>query len=317
VKLSNARLKTFRRCEKQYEFKYVYDLRSKKKSRPLELGSWVHDLLMVWTDGEDWKLAHRERAKAFASLFEEEREEMGDVPNDALRLFKAYMRQYREEDRGIKVLDTEVDETIELPNGLTFQFIIDCIIEDRAGDVWFKDYKTLSRFMDPEFMILDPQLSLYFWGGAKLGIKAHGVMYDELRTKAPTIPRLLQSGELSKAKNIDSDYWTYLREIKRHGLDPKDYMDVLRRLHANRERFFRRTRLPRERPVIKTTLVDMVSTAQEMARSERKGQFPRTPDKISCPRFCEFYGPCLTQLQGGHIDKMLKRDYEPRKKEDD
>jgi hypothetical protein len=34
-------MKTFRRCPKQYEFKYVYGLRPKLKKLQLEKGSWV------------------------------------------------------------------------------------------------------------------------------------------------------------------------------------------------------------------------------------------------------------------------------------
>jgi hypothetical protein len=49
--LSNSKVKTWNRCPKQWEFKYIYGLRPKKKTIQLERGSWVHELLMVHYDG--------------------------------------------------------------------------------------------------------------------------------------------------------------------------------------------------------------------------------------------------------------------------
>src|SRR6478736_4880905 len=165
MRLSNSKERTWRRCPKKYEFKYIYKLRPKKRVVQLERGSWIHDLLMHHYDGHDWEAQHKVLTKKFYALFEEEREELGDLPVECQRIMKSYLRTYKEEDKQYRVVDSELDEIITLPNGLRFQIIVDLILEDiRTGDLIAWDHKTWKNFSDTDSMLLDPQLTRYFWG---------------------------------------------------------------------------------------------------------------------------------------------------------
>src|SRR6478736_7737799 len=235
MRLSNSKERTWRRCPKKYEFKYIYKLRPKKRVVQLERGSWIHDLLMHHYDGHDWEAQHKVLTKKFYALFEEEREELGDLPVECQRIMKSYLRTYKEEDKQYRVVDSELDEIITLPNGLRFQIIVDLILEDiRTGDLIAWDHKTRKNFSDTDSMLLDPQLTRYFWGLQHMGYKPLvGVGYNEIRTKPPTVPRLLKSGGLSRAMNIDTDVWTYGSELRKHGLDLSEYQGILTHIARN------------------------------------------------------------------------------------
>lgn len=314
--VSNAKVKTWRRCPKKYEFKYVKKLKAKKRGLPLELGSWVHDLLMCHFDGNDWRELHEEKSKEFYSLFEEEREHLGDLPNAARRLVRNYLLTYRIEIKREKTIDTEIDETIELPNGLKFRFIIDKIYETRDGRRWLKDYKTGKKFLPSDFMLLDAQLTRYFYCAEKMGYgPLAGIEFDQIITVPPTKPKLIREDTaLEQRQNIRCDVFTYLEEIKRHGFDVDKYKPFLARLKARNDQWFRRTQLPRDLPLIQTMMSELVMSSREMMRAERREEFPRTPAK-ECTWDCEFLEPCMLQAQGADISHVLKAGY-TRKGED-
>jgi hypothetical protein len=312
VQISNSKLQTYRRCPNKYRYKYVLKLRPKARKLPLERGSWIHELLMVHNDGEDWRRRHLELTKKFQSLWEEEREELGDLPGEAARIMRAYLRTYKSDSERYRVIDSELDEIVTLPNGLRLNVIVDVVLEDVIdGGIWLRDYKTRDKFTRSENMMLDPQMTLYFWSMEHMGYKPiRGAQYDEIRTKAPTPPHLNKDGSLSKAKSIDTDVWTYMREVKRYGLDPNDYTDILRHIAVNqKDRFFRRTPIPQDPPVVKTTMKEAVQTAQEIQQAELKDRFPRTFD-TSCTWQCEYRDLCIAELFGGNIDPLIKMNFE-------
>lgn len=57
-----------------------------------------------------------------------------------------------------------------------------------------------------------------------------GFELDIVRKKVPKEPPLLKSGRLSKAQNVDTTPELFEQAIRRHGLDPNDYADVVDRL---------------------------------------------------------------------------------------
>lgn len=346
MKLSNTKAGTFRRCPKKYEFGYVMGLKAKRKALPLERGSWLHTLLEVHFAqdpkkvvevkgrkvrvGKDWRKAHRAYTKWFYTLFEEERDELGhDLPDEVERIMRGYLSRYKEESEDERTVAVELDEWVELPNGDTFNFIIDRVFVKSDGGVWLRDYKTVSSFMDSDFMLIDAQLARYFWAFQriprfrKLARRLQGVEFDELRTKAPTIPELVQAKGhtkknpkpkvLTKRANLDTDYRTYLKAIKDNGLDPKDYRDVLVRLKADDERFYRRTVMPRDNPIVRQMMVDLLDTSKDIKRAERRGRFPRTPDK-SCKWMCEFLEPCIADLHGLDIGDIVELKFDVKER---
>jgi hypothetical protein len=287
-------------------------LRPRAKKIHLEKGTWCHALLQAYYEGKKWKKIHKELTKKFNNLPGEIREELDDLPGECLAIMRGYFRQYPDDLKRYRVLDAEMDETVELPNGLKLQIIIDLILEDLIdGGLCFWDHKFRGKLGDLDDMMLDPQLTLYFWALEKMGY--HDVrygLYNEVRTKIPTVPKLLVRGGLSRAKNIDTDVYTYMHEIKRHNLDPDEYSDILNHIATNEEtRFFRRTPIPKDPPVLKTTMKELVDTAIEIQRAEKQDRYPRSFD-TSCKWGCDYKDLCIAELHGADIQSIIKQNYE-------
>jgi hypothetical protein len=313
MRLSNSRLKTYRRCPKQYEFKYVMGLKTRREDLPRKRGSWLHELLMTHYDGEDWKYRHQILTAKFMEMFEEEREELGDLPAECHRIMVSYLQHWARHDRGLRVVDSELDELMTLPNGDEFNFIIDLIVEESDGGLWLWDHKTVGNFMDAEFMLIDAQLARYFWAAERMGYTPlRGIVFNELSTRVPTVPKFLKaSGRLEMRKNIRCDVYTYYREILQRDLDPRTYASFLKMLMRQSDQWFRRTKLPKDKPLTDRVLAEMMMTAREIKAAVDLNEFPRTPDR-SCTWGCDFLHPCMIQLQGGEIDQVLKLRYTKR-----
>lgn len=328
MRLSNSKAKTFRRCQKSYDFKYVRKLRPRKRSRPLELGSWVHDLLQHYYDGQDWLKRHKVLEAEFNNLFEEEREELGDLPSDALRLMRSYLRTYKGDRSQYRIIDTEVDELVTLPNGDEFNFIIDLVVEDLTlGGIWLWDHKNVTKFLPPDFLMIDTQLTRYHWAAKKLErFKGHnilGVCFNEIRTKAPTVPAVLKDGSLTRRQNQDTDLTTFLWAMKY--LDERElsweekvefYKPTLRRIKSQQEgRFFRRTFMPKDPVTTKIMMKDLMVTADEIREAEDRGYFPRSPDK-ACT-WCDYLELCQVELMGADTSNTIKLKYTRKRKEEE
>lgn len=313
MRLSNSKANTWRRCPKKFFYRYELGLRPKQKALPLERGDWLHQMLECYYEGGDWRALHKSLSEGFFTLFEEEREELGDLPGETKRIMLSYMRRWKREDERYTVIDAELNEIITLKNGLEFNFIIDLIVEDELGGLWLWDHKTVKNFMDGDFMLLDAQLARYFWAAEKMGYAPlKGVVFNEIRTKPPAVPELLKSGGLSQRKNIDTDYSTYMREIKKHELDPAPYEELLHRLKQNSGKFFRRTVMPKDTALTKRTMKDLIQTAQEIGAGVKLNRFPRSVNK-GCTWDCEFKDVCMTEYFGGDPTSLIKANFESRR----
>lgn len=318
MRVSNSKVKVYRRCPNQYRYKYVMKLQPRAKSLQLERGSWIHELLQAHYDGEDWMDLHKTRTKEFYNLPEEIREDLGDLPSECRRIMRSYLRYWRDEDKHFFVVDSELDEIVTLPSGLEFHVIIDLIVEDlRTNLLWIWDHKTRKSFEASDNMLLDPQLTNYYGAATILGYKPlGGVLYNEIRTKAPAIPEMTQRG-LTRRKNIDTDVFTYMSALRKHGLDPVDYSEILRHIARGQpERFFRRRKLPKDRPMLRTMRRELVQSAREIRAAEDDVRFPRT-FLTSCKWDCDYKNLCIAELHGGDISSMIKLNFRRRKKEDE
>jgi len=159
----------------------------------------------------------------------------------------------------------------------------------------------------------DLQTVLYYWACRENGEKVDGVLWDYIRTKPPAIPETLKSGGLSKRSNIDTDYPTYYGEIKRLGLNPADYSDILEKVKKNV--FFKRVPLPGPSEVLIGNVVkDFFDTAQEI----RDNPESRTRNMTRDCKSCTYFNLCSAEVRGLDTEFIIKQMYvvQPRKEED-
>lgn len=225
---SQSMIKTFRNSPREAYYKYVLRLKPKSVSKPLRRGTWLHALLEHYYNGDDWEAIHQAYTKQFHMLFDEEKMELGDMPNEILNLFLSYRWHYGDpqyKDYQWTVHDTELKLTAEMPNGHLFRGVVDAVVEDEFG-LWLVDHKTHKRLPDWNFRMMDEQSAMYIWAARENDIPVHGFIWNYLTTEAITTPKVLKSGKSFYAKDfssVNTDYPTFARAVKKA---QKDYPGV-------------------------------------------------------------------------------------------
>lgn len=308
---SFSRIKTWRRCHRQYHFKYVERLRKKVKKLALFRGTILHELLDEHAKGNDWNIVLDGYAKKYKTLFREEQAEYGDIVGDCRQIMKGYQRHYIEDDFVYE--GVEVFVATDLAADLRFIGYIDKIVYDKKTKRrWLLDHKTHKTLPDEKARFSDLQLVMYVWAWNRWqpDKPIDGVLWDYLRTKAPVVPEVLKSGELSQRANMDTDYSTYLKAIKENKLDPKNYSETLERLKAQgSSNFFERVKLPSpSREMIESVIEDAKQSSIVMAKLG--GKLKDRNMTRDCSFDCDFYNLCHAEMRGLDANFIRKTEFD-------
>ena len=342
--MNQSRIKMFRRCQKQYSFRYDYaedgELVPKRPKVQLRRGTWLHALQqqhnIEWAVASgfknkipkklrkrSWQDVHAEFTEEFEGFFDEEKEEYGDLPTECWRLFKGYLRFWKEEAEQYMVAPLKdgqpaIEFIVEakLPKtspDYPFKGRIDLMVEDMEyGGLWIRDAKWVKKIPDDDERMMSPQNCMYVWASRRLGYDVRGFIYDYGRTKAPTIPRQLKNGTLSQAQRMDTDYTTYLWAIKElHGDMWRDYAKAVYRskllqLKQRDVLWFRRERIPVEDDKIRQALLEFLVSVRDIQRRSRHA--PRSYF-YNCRWGCEYHSLCVSEFAGLDIEPLIKADY--------
>lgn len=325
IEVSFSELKTWRRCQRMHKFKYVERLQKRSKSLPLYKGSVIHSCLEYYYTGRDWKDAWRLFKKEFDKLLPEEKAVYEDLPSEVARLMKGYTVYYKKDDlevvtdkKGRPIVEREF--RVRIPNTrVVVKGIIDLVARDNYG-IWVFDHKTVKK--EPpsqEFRMTDVQTTLYFWVVLTLckewGINPkdlRGAVFNYIRTSPPKEPELLKDGKMSK-RNIDTCWMFYRSALIKAGLDPRNYLDMKKKLKGNEARFYHRHRMDKPKALMKILLQEAVFTAYQIEALH--DSVARTLDK-SCEWGCDYKELCYAELQGFDTSSMIKTMYERRTEDD-
>ena len=317
---THSMLKTFRRCPKQAEFKYVHRLKPRMIGSPLKRGSWVHELLEEHHNGRDWRIRHAQLSAKFDELFDEEKDYYGDMPTEIATIMESYEWHYR--DDPWEVLETEFQIETEFPDGTIYRGKVDALIQNAFG-MWVVDHKTHKTLPDHSFRLLDAQSALYLWACLRNKLPVQGFIWNYVRWKAPSIPVLLKDGSRLSKSACDTDYPTLYRTLKKYQ-EERGYKltqfdkDWLARLKAQRyevgkpqeSTFFRRDMLEKDRAMLKR-----VATGNYVTSKRMHSYNFTNPDAVErvvergCAFSCSYTDICAAELMGANIMPMIKQNY--------
>lgn len=215
---TQSMMKTFLNCPREAYYKYYLRLAPKVSSVPLERGKWMHSLLEAHYKGEDWKEVQKALTSRFNKLFDEEKEALGDMPTECLRLMQSYIWHYGDPAQKAyrwKVHEVELKLEATMPNGHLFRGVFDMLVEDDFG-LWLVDHKNQRRFPDWEFRMLDMQSPMYIWLLRQNDIPVSGFIWNYLKTSGFPSMDVLKSGKTFYARSwtSDNDYVHMARAIK-------------------------------------------------------------------------------------------------------
>lgn len=221
-------------------------------------------------------------------------------------LFQRYEKHWGADDAGMEILEIEYPIEIELIPGVKLLMTMDMIVK-KHGRLWVWDHKFYKKRTSQDSLMLDPQMSAYIWALRKEGkYKVSGAIYDVIIKKEPRKPDVLKSGKLSKAKDLVTDYDTYMKAIMENQLDPKEYWDYLDMLKAREEdsSFFQRIIVARS-PIENTNFQkDLTYKVQSLIGCGRDMDryFPNEADHCS---YCEYLPLCKARMEGADMSCIL------------
>lgn len=324
---THSMLKCFNRCPKQAQYKYAERLKKRMltaRDKPLRRGSWFHELLELYYKGENWRGRHRELTAKFGLLMDEEKDDLGDLPNECLDMMRSYLWHYganRDDPfHGWDVLDTELTLECDWPDGNgIYRCRLDLLQRDEYG-LWIVDHKTHKTLPTMSTRLLDHASALYIWAARENGLNVRGFIWNYIRTKAPTKPQLVDVKRTPRlsTKAIDTDYPTMHRAITEYGLNHADYAAQLRHLKSQRWQpdvtqtspFFRREFLEKDDDM----LARVVGAAMH-TRDRAHGYHWDDPDTVervterSCEWMCDYVRLCETELYGGNAALIRRQQF--------
>lgn len=307
---SLTKLNTVSRCLRKAYFAYERNLTRAVKPIAPTRGILGHDCLSNLYSGKDWQAPIQQVSIDLSKVFEEEREDYANLPGDMFRIMRGYLLTYKG-DKNWKIHAVEQDFCVPTPGGNELEGRIDLIFEDDIG-LWVMDHKFVSQIPDDSVRFMDAQTALYDYAARQLGYKPVGVVFNYIRTKAPTVPKLLKNGTMSRAK-IDTDAATYMQALRENGLDPGDYAEFLGTLSSRS--FYSRFMLPQPGNLVDSTLEDFDNWMAVYESARKSCRFPRAVSK-NCSWDCEFYRICQAELTGADPSYLIETYYTERRKED-
>jgi hypothetical protein len=307
--ITQSMARSWRRCARQYKYRYIDEIGRKKPAVPLLRGTILHEMIDARAIGEKDPMDILKGYEVkYKKLFREEKDEYGNLIDECKRIFIAYALHYADEPYTYE--RSEIPVFTDLGVDMRYSGTIDKVVIDKKNRRWIMDHKSHKQLPGEAQRLADIQLVLYVWAWNRWNPDqpVDGIIWDYIRTKPPAIPELLKNGELTKRANIDTDYATYLRAVKTNKLNPNDYADILSKLKAQPSTFFERVHLPHpSKELVDSIVVDLRDTGWMIHRTA----------SITAPRnltrdcsWCEFFNLCQAELRGLDSKFILKSQYE-------
>jgi hypothetical protein len=312
-RVSQSKVKTWRRCHYAYHLRYVEKLRRKIKSRPLQFGTIVHSMLEADAEGDDPFEVLKEIEKKNAKMFRAEREMYGELVDDIRQIMTTYFEYWPEKDLRFERHNGRSGEhsfDIDLIDyglgGIIWNGKIDAVGKTPNKLRWLVENKTFTRKPSDDDRWRNLQSTSYLRANDMLGWpSADGMVWNYLRSKPPTKPGILKNGLMSE-KNIDSLPITIRETIVEMGLKEKDYKGFITRSEEQLATWFQRIHTPVDNTVVDNVFSDFLFSIREMVAGHGKCVDKNIERHCS---WCDYEAICRAELQGDDRDYVIQRFY--------
>lgn len=309
--VTQSMLKTFLECPRKTKYKYADRLKPKMQAKPLKRGNWIHTLLEHHYRGDDWREPHRALSLRYDELFDEEKDILGDLPDEIGKIMRSYFWHY-ENDLDWEVLEVEFTIETELPGVGLYRGRIDLLVNTPYG-VYAVDHKSHRTLPNLDFRLRDAQSALYIWALRRLGYDVQGFIWNYIKYSAPRPVRFNKNGTVSKRQG-ETTYDTAYRSIKAQGREPRDYRDILAPLRRQRyvhgavqlSPFFKRSTLEKDDDMLAQAIREATHTSKRMNRYPfTRPEYVERNNTRSCD-WCQYRDLCSVELFGGNVQQVLR-----------
>lgn len=316
MKYSYSDLQTAARCLNKYYYRNQLNIEPRQAAVYLDEGSYAHRLLLGhYTAGYSvaYNDIHTEILRN-GEFFEDQRQQHFAMLETAGDIVSRYIKASY--GTNWSVLHAEESFEYELGSGDIISYTPDLIIQDSDEDVWIVDHKTTSDSVPRELPYADLQVLMYLKGVKKMYPDCRGFIFNYLRKKIPTQPRLNKTGDrrVNDLNRIDTTYeilHDFLFSEAPDLLEEPEHAARLEELKNNDRFFFRQyVRVSDE------TLEEATNDAAGIIGVLKTGYRPRSFVSFgptSC-QSCSYKDVCMAELLGHDVERVIKESYKTREK---
>lgn len=330
-------IRTYRQCRRRWDFSSPLrqNMEPNITYAPFFTGRAIHHAMeQYYGHGRQFKFSVNEfiadEVGKMGNLWPQERDKIAEqigLIDGMMEHYKLWIERHESRWSDDKLqfvaLETEFRVPLRNPKGRksTRVFLAGrfdgVVVHKDDGTYWLWEIKTTRSINEMyKSLQLDEQCGAYIYAAEELlGVPISGVLYTLIRKKIPTIPRILQSGELSKAKNIDTTADVYLQTIRQTFPELSmeeiyhEYGDILTEILNRGNEFFLRVPIYRTRKEIDLLASNLWYTALEMTRPST-WIYP-SPGWSTCT-FCPFRSPCIAMSAGMDYGFILDAEFRQR-----
>ncbi len=323
MSLSFSDLNTAQRCLKAHEYRSVRKIQRKVKDAAMHQGTVMHGFLMRgflnMQSDMDWSSGFEDVQDEYMEA--DEFGEQADMIQESNYIVQRYFLQA--DWKGWTVLHVEEEFSVIIDSD-TITFTPDLVVRDPNGVVWVVDHKSTSAVPTNGIPFASQQSLLYLAGVQTFYPECAGFLFNFLRKKLPTQPRLNKTKKrieefhaIHSLTKIDTEYEILFDFVKHEAPQLIDDLPTRKRLaelRDNPNRFFYQEMVLVTPTALQTIVDDTAMVIENVARAEAEGKFPRTLNEDggfrSCSK-CEFNAICQAEMLDWNTDIVLE-GYEPR-----
>lgn len=312
VKVSQSRVKLWQRCKQAHYFKYIEKLERKVKSRPLQFGIIVHQMLESHANNEDPFETLNQIEQDQGKMFRAQREELGEIIEAVRLIMTAYFEYY--ENNPLKYLKlngkkAEHELEVEIEDGIILLMVLDGIVKTPNKLRWLLENKTFKSLPGDDDRWRNYQTAVYFRGCELLGMKPFdGICWNYIRSKEPRVPQINKDGSMSVRK-IETFPAVIRRVAEEHGIT--HYKAQLNHAKKTAPLWFERIFTVLSPAIVDMTFDNFLESAREIAEFGKE-KCHKEIDRHCA--WCDYEPICRTELTGGDSDFVKEKEYGKRKK---
>jgi hypothetical protein len=341
--ISTSDRTAFRSCRRKWNWSSPLreSLQKVEKKHPLWFGSGMHHVL------EDFhgEKVYKHTDDAIKDYLDATKKEYGpanlpDTLSQDGEMMSSIMSHYKDgwlkarnrspletyEVKGEPQVEVPFEFEIPLPKDVlsksgykrvVYRGVLDRVVVDDDGYLWIQDYKNVARFTDQRHLELDSQIGAYLWAASYIYKRPTiGFIYTQFRKTKIEPPRILNSGDISAAKDQNTTYFLYRsalhvkygpNNIPESNIACLNHMATLEELEA--DKFIRRDRVTRTKVNHTSEAEKILAEVTEMLNPDL-AMYPNP--NFMCPAMCSFVEPCLATDRGEDPNDYLEIDYAPQ-----
>jgi PD-(D/E)XK nuclease superfamily len=333
LNVSQSKVRSWRNCRQQYHYKHVEQIQPRRTRRPFAFGKVAHRLIEAKAQDEEPMQILNDIARDVenAKVFDAEREEYGDIVTDLRTIMTDYFEYWSGGEHDLRDVPVK-DETGEfryaehefaIPleelvdrkrrsavTGVIFKGQIDGLARTPNKLRWVVERKTFDKLPGDDERWRNLQSVVYV--KAVLHLKwlkqVDGICWDYVKSKPPTVPQLLKSGDRLSVREIVTLPSVVLATLKLHKLRVEDHKELLARADQSRHEYFQRIFTPLNQTVLDSIFDGFVESAIEM---REHGETRKDKNIGRHCSWCDYEPLCRAELNGADLDYVKDHDYQP------